>query len=248
MTKTGIKLITLDLDETLWPLQPTIGDAETALMDWLAGQAPALIEAHDLDSMREHRRALKQERPEIAHDVTELRRLSLELLLGDHGETPARASELAAEAMRRFLIFRNRTRPYPDTLNALRRLAARFRLVSVTNGNADPERTPLAGFFEHRVSAGMARASKPDPAVFELVLALTGCTAAEALHVGDEPLLDVQAARDAGMSAVWVNRTGRDWPESLQPPEREIQDLAELVDWLGLSTGTQVERREWTSS
>lgn len=237
MRKTRTKLITLDLDETLWPLQPTIADAEEALLGWLAGRAPALTRAHDLDSMRAHRRALMLERPEIAHDVTEVRRVSLARLLKAHGHPGAEAEDLAGEAMAIFSTHRNRVRPYPDTLGALHRLTPHFRLISVTNGNADPECTPLAGLFEHRVTAATAGAAKPSPALFRLALALADCSAPEGLHVGDEPLLDVEAARAVGMTAVWVNRGERDWPTGLAPPEHEVADLAQLVDWLGLSPG-----------
>ena len=36
-----IKAITLDLDDTLWPIWPTIARAETVLADWLQHHAPA---------------------------------------------------------------------------------------------------------------------------------------------------------------------------------------------------------------
>ena len=35
-----IKAITLDLDDTLWPIWPVIERAETALSDWLTSRAP----------------------------------------------------------------------------------------------------------------------------------------------------------------------------------------------------------------
>ena len=35
-----IKAITLDLDDTLWPIWPTIERAEKALHDWLSEHAP----------------------------------------------------------------------------------------------------------------------------------------------------------------------------------------------------------------
>ena len=37
---TLIKAITLDLDDTLWPVWPAIEKAEQALLDWLARHAP----------------------------------------------------------------------------------------------------------------------------------------------------------------------------------------------------------------
>ena len=227
-----LRLITLDLDDTVWPCAPVIQAAELALLEWLGAQAPGLCEAHDQDSLREHRHRLMRARPEIAHDVTRVRRLSLAELLVQQGLALERAENLADEALTVFLDHRNRIEPYADSAPALRRLAARFHLVSITNGNSDPELTPLRGLFRHRVNAAEAGASKPDPAVFERALALAGCRVGECLHVGDEPYLDVEAARGLGIASVWVNRHGRSWPDELAPPIHTVTDLHQLADWL----------------
>jgi len=114
----------------------------------------------------------------------------------------------------------------------VRRLAADYLLVSITNGNADPELTPLSGVFHHHVTAARAGAAKPDPTVFSLALALAGCAPGECLHLGDEPYLDVEGARRLGIEAIWVNRSGRIWPTDLEPPTLTITDLHQLADWL----------------
>jgi putative hydrolase of the HAD superfamily len=180
-----------------------------------------------------------RERPEIAHDVTEVRRRSLALLLAEQGLGEEHAQALAAEALEVFLERRNRIEPYADSAPALWRLAARFHLVSITNGNSDPELTPLRGVFRHRVNAADTGASKPDPAVFERALTLAGCTPAQCLHVGDEPYLDVQAARRLGIAAVWVNRHGHVWPQGLSEPLFTVTDLHQLADWLERGAGGQ---------
>ena len=41
-----IRAITLDLDDTLWPIWPTIARAEAVLLDWLAEHAPATRALH----------------------------------------------------------------------------------------------------------------------------------------------------------------------------------------------------------
>ena len=41
---------------------------------------------------------------------------------------------------------------------------------------------------------------KPDPEIFRLTLAQIGVRPEEAVHVGDDPVLDVEGARDAGMA------------------------------------------------
>ena len=55
----------------------------------------------------------------------------------------------------------------------------------------------------------------------------------QALHVGDDPLADVEGARRAGIEAVWVNRREEPWPDGLEPPARTVRSLAELVTALG---------------
>ena len=231
MRKTGeitlnhdIELLTLDLDDTLWPCQVTIRRAENALHAWLSEQAPRLTAAHDRQSLRDHRRVLMREDPAIAHDVTAVRTRSLARLLQEFGYDPS----LADAAGEHFLEHRNRVEPYPDVAPVLRDLGAGYRLVSVTNGNSDPMRTPLRGLFHLSLTAAGVGAAKPDPAIFHAALEWAGLSPAEALHLGDDPHLDVQAARNIGMAAVWVNRTGRSWPEDLEPPQAEVADMSGL--------------------
>ena len=231
-TQHRFRLITLDLDDTLWPCEPVIRAAELALLDWLGERAPRIAEIHDRMSLRAHRVQLMAERPEIAHDLGEVRRLSLAILLQALDYPPELADELAREALEVFMAHRNRLEPFKDVEPVLRRLASRFSLVSITNGNADPELTPLRGIFDHHVTAARAGAAKPDPIVFELALRLAGCNAGECLHIGDEPYLDVEAARSLGIEAVWVNRQGRLWPGDLAPPVLAVTDFNQLADWL----------------
>lgn len=228
-----LRLITIDLDDTLWPCAPVIRAAETACYDWLAARAPRLAERHDSDSLRAHRRALMQQRPELAHDVTRLRRTALARLLGEFGYP----LHLADEALAVFRRARNRVEPYADVPPALDWLRRRYRLVSVTNGNAEVHRTALCDAFDRSLTAAEAGAAKPDPALFELAMEWAGATPAQTLHVGDDPELDVQAAARIGVAAVWVNRAAWPWPAGLHAPAAEVRDLQALVHWLGGAAG-----------
>jgi putative hydrolase of the HAD superfamily len=73
------------------------------------------------------------------------------------------------------------------------------------------------------VSSAMVGAAKPAPALFEAALAAAGCSAADALHVGDSPSKDIDGASRAAIAAVLIDRNG-EWP---QAPAR-IESLAEL--------------------
>ena len=226
-------LITVDLDDTLWPCLPPILRAEEAVYAWLGRVAERVVAVHDLESLRAHRRALMRARPEIAHDVTAVRRESLQQLLREFGYAPA----LAHEGSRLFLRHRSRVDPYPDVRPALQALSGDHCLVSLTNGNTEVERTPLRGIFDFSFNAAGVGAAKPDPRLFRAALEQTGSAPRQSLHVGDEPYLDVQAARAAGMSAVWVNRAERQWPAELAPPDAEVLDLNELQRWVEAQSG-----------
>ena len=69
-----IRAITLDLDDTLWPIWPTIERAERVLQDWLEANAPATgALCRDRAVLREVRERLNAVRPDLAHDMTALR-------------------------------------------------------------------------------------------------------------------------------------------------------------------------------
>jgi putative hydrolase of the HAD superfamily len=58
------------------------------------------------------------------------------------------------------------------------------------------------------ITSAEVGAAKPDPAIFEAGLAAAGCTAAEAVHVGDSVVHDVEGAQAAGIRALLLAREG----------------------------------------
>ena len=60
-----------------------------------------------------------------------------------------------------------------------------------------------------------------------------GVAPGEALYVGDDILLDVQAAQKAGLRAVWLNRTHSERHlEHGVAPDAICANFDELIDWL----------------
>lgn len=227
----SLKALTLDLDDTLWPVWPTIRRAEAALQDWLAQHAPATAAAHDLATMRAIRAAVGQELAHLAHDLSALRRESIRRALLAAGDDPA----LAGPAFDCFMDMRQQVTLYDDVVPALGRLAARFRIVALSNGNADVRRMPaIAGFFHASVSALELGVAKPAPEAFAAACERAGCAAHEALHVGDDGGTDVDGALAAGLQAAWVCRP--ELPPPAAPrgePHHRVTSLAELADRLG---------------
>jgi putative hydrolase of the HAD superfamily len=75
---------------------------------------------------------------------------------------------------------------------------------------------------------------KPDPDIFHLALRQVGVLPEQAVHVGDDPVLDVEGARDAGMRVIQVAPTGR--ATGPVKPDAVVTGLGELpaaLDRLG---------------
>lgn len=225
----AIRAICFDLDNTLWDVWPVIRRAEEAMYDFLVRRYPRAVETLSIEAMRDARVKVSLDFPQMAHDFSFLRRQALLEQAAAYGY----AQDMADEAFEVFMTARNEVELYAEVPAALDLLARRYRLFTASNGNADLRRIGLAHLFERCVAAREVGALKPDPAVFHKVWEGTDLKPHEILFVGDDPELDVEGARRAGMQPVWVNRTGMEWPADLEPPTVSIASLNELTDLLG---------------
>jgi putative hydrolase of the HAD superfamily len=106
---------------------------------------------------------------------------------------------------------------FQDTVPALDALAAvpGLALGIVTNMDTPHQLEKLAGVglgaerFACILGKDLLPGPKPHPGAFLAGCAALGVEPAETLFVGDEPLIDAVGARDAGLRAVWLDRTGR---------------------------------------
>jgi putative hydrolase of the HAD superfamily len=220
-----VQAIIFDLDDTLWEVGPVIVRAEHAMLEFLAECYPRVLELHTLESMRDVRARMALEHPAMRHDFTWLRLESLR----HHAREAGYPDAMAREAFAVFYRARNEVTLYDDALPALERLRGRFRLFAVSNGNADLGAIGLARFFEHALAAREAGALKPDPRIFTQLLERAGLEAGRAVHVGDDAVADVEGARRAGITPVWLNRPGRPWPGAGQHPPLTVRTLLEFA-------------------
>ena len=223
-----IRVITLDLDDTLWEILPVIRRAEAALNDWLAKRYPRIPERWPRDRLHTLREELVIRHADKAHDLTFLRKEMLALMAQDAGYDPS----LNEAAFAVFDEHRNALETFPDVEPALSKLKGRYRVVAVTNGNADLRRIGIDRWFDGFVSARTVGAAKPDPRIFAAAVLAGGASPAETLHVGDHPHQDVAGAQAAGLCAVWVNRRRAEWPAEYTPADMEVSDLGVLADFL----------------
>ncbi len=231
-----IHALTLDLDDTLWPVLPALERADQAVDAWLQQHHPEVARAWPITAMRELRARVAAERLDLAHDYTRQRQLTLQRVFAASGIAEAPIDTL----WEIYFAARNQVELYPDSLPALERIAARWPLASLTNGNADLARVGIERHFVHHVCARDHGTAKPDPGIFLAAAELLGVAPHDVLHVGDDPAMDVRGAREAGLRSAWINREQRPWPADMgPPPELDLPDMTALADWLEAHAGNR---------
>lgn len=223
-----VMALSLDLDDTLWPIWPIIERAEQCLQDFLLANAPKTAAQFPLPAMRHLREQVAQAHPELAHDFTAQRKISLQHAFRLSGESDA----LVEPAFEAFFAARNQVSLYEDCLPALTQLASMLPIIALTNGNADLQRTGIGHFFVGCISAKTVGSAKPDTAIFMATSQALGIAPENILHVGDDPWLDVQGAHNAGFQSAWINRTHAQWPNDILPAQHTITTLSELTHLL----------------
>ncbi len=223
-----IKAITLDLDDTLWPIWPIIERAETALSEWLGRHAPSTaVLLADPPARLKLREQVLRTRPDIAHNMSAVRCEMIRLAL-HRCQEDVRLAEPAFEV---FFEHRMKVDLFADALPALAFLAERFPVVALSNGNADVHRVGIGAYFCGSVSAHEFGIGKPDRRIFNAGAAMAGVAPHEVLHVGDDGALDVLGGLNAGMQTVWLNRDAHAWPHAATP-HVTVTDLAQLCAML----------------
>jgi len=225
-----IRAVAFDLDNTLWDVDPVIARAEARWVDWLREHCPRITERLSLEELRASRLALAAREPHNAHDFTYLRIASL----AQHARECGYDETISEEAFEIFIAERNQLDLFADVRPGLQRLSARYTLATLSNGNADLGRIGVAGFFSVSLNARGIGAAKPDRRCFERLVQDLRLEPREVVYVGDDPLLDVEAGRAAGLSTAWMNRTGQAWPAAVRPADMNVRDCIELAAQLGV--------------
>lgn len=225
----SIKLITFDLDDTLWDTAPVIASAEVVLRDWLEANAPILggVPVEHLFAIRER---LVQAEPGLKHRISALRRRVLFHALEEVGYSEKHALELANEGFEVFLHARHQVEVFPKCSRC-------WKSCAITTPLAwSPMAMPMYAGSACRTTSSSRCAEdlgigKPDPAPFMEALKRGEADAAAAVHVGDHPGDDIAGAQRAGLRAVWFNPQHKPWSGETAP-DAEIQRLSQLPDVL----------------
>jgi len=226
-----LRALTFDLDDTLWDNRPVLMAAEQSLYDWLGRHYPRIKARYSLKGMRTLRQDLLQQNPELHHDVTTLRKISLRVA----AESAGYDHSLVEPAFAVFLEARHRVTLYGDVLPALRTLrSAGYCLGTLTNGNADVQRLGLGQLFDFSLSAASTGKAKPHPRMFQEACRRAHVTTAQLAHIGDEPGTDLAGAQNAGVTVIRMNRRGQPSDPAVVH-HAEIRNTTELLTLLGLN-------------
>lgn len=225
-----IKVLSFDLDDTLWPCYPTIIRAEKLLYQWLSKNVSVVTHNYDIDQLREKRLLLLKTRSELAHDLTQLRIESFENLAKEFGLS----EEWIEPAFDVFYEARQQVTLFDDVKPVLDELYEEFQLVSLTNGNADAIKTGVDHWFEHSLNSSSVGKLKSEPDIYWQVQKLTNIRAQQMVHIGDDPVNDISGAKKAGAFAIWLNREDKQWTLDSCQPDAIIKHLHELPTTLKL--------------
>lgn len=127
---------------------------------------------------------------------------------------------------------------YAGARELLEQLGQRAALGLITNGigevqRARIERLQLNTHFSAIAISGELGISKPDPAIFDVILADLGSpTASDAIIVGDSLTSDIAGGLNAGIATCWYNRSGG--TSGNVNPTFEVTSLDQIVPAIGL--------------
>jgi len=221
------KLICFDLDDTLWPCMPTILHAEDALYNWLIQHKSKITQNYTSDQLREKRKQLVLNQPELASDLSAARRQHLKQLADEFNYT----DDWIETAFSVFYEARQKVTLYEDVIPTLSALKKQYTLAALTNGNAHIDKTGLSDYFDFQISAADVQAAKPDPSIFYQAMKKAGVKAEHTLHIGDHPVHDIRGANNAGIDSVWIRRFEQQWNIEDVEPQWQFSNLQQFYNW-----------------
>ena len=222
-----IKAIAFDLDDTLWSVEPVIKNAEAKITSWVYRKFPDLV--LNRSEMATYRSEILKREPELGFRYTEMRRRILKEIFRSYTKDSQAAETLSHQAMAVFIKTRSEVEYYPGVESTLADLSTKFLLGTLTNGNANVKKMKISKYFDFSFSAEDVGAPKPEPEMFLRALQHTGLAGREVVYVGDDPINDVDGAKNAGLLTIWKKK-GETTSGGVTNPDATISQINELPD------------------
>lgn len=228
-----IKSISFDLDDTFWPLMPTILEAEKNSRNWIEKNYPGAMASLTREVSMLLRDELMKEDPTIINRLSELRqKIFLKAGLRS-GYSREESTDLARKAFDIFFEGRNKVLFYDGVIETLELLKNNYSLGVITNGNADLEMIGIKDYFDYILTPLELNVHKPDRKMFEAAIEMTNLLPQEICHIGDHAINDVQASLDCGFRAVWFKENEGDPDLEIEVPKfsdwRKLPELLEKI-------------------
>ena len=201
MTNTSY-IISFDLDDTLFDNGPVIKHAFDMLYKYMVTTYAGFADLFDFEQFVNLAYQSRLAHPEIV-DYSLLRKIHIQDSLQQLGVSDTNP-DIAYDV---FIDARQEVRLFDETLPMLESLKSYpLRLIAISNGNADPERIGLGGYFSHRYNPTSVGYAKPDPRMYKVVCEQLCIPPSKLIHIGDCLSNDVDAAQKAGCHSIWFNR------------------------------------------
>jgi len=228
----SIKLITFDLDNTLWHTDPVIIKAEEIQWQRVKELCPSFDQFFTPASLQALKLQTIQLHPEFRHKLSQLRLEFLYQVFIKCGITKQQALLFAEQTFAVFLQARNQVVFFPQALSLLKTLRSDYQVIALSNGNADLKDIGIDHLFNAHFHAENVANPKPHSDMFLAALEFSGVGPNESIHIGDHPEQDIFAAKKMGFKTVWANILGQQWPQTVAPADHEIGQLDQLINIL----------------
>lgn len=233
-----VRLLTFDLDDTLWEVNPVLIAAERRVRQFLKANCPLVVEKLKTEDFIELRRRLFASEPDLRHQISQLRVRAMQVALQESGYEEQQARQLSLQAFQVFIDARHAVDYFDGVIDSLQELHGSYQLGVLTNGNADINRLDIKPYFKFSIAAEQINASKPAADHFHKAMQLGSVTAEEMIHIGDHPVHDIYGAQQLGIRTIWVNLNNQQWPDT-EPATAEVKRFSELA-----ATVARIEKGE----
>ena len=220
-----IKLITFDLDDTLWDNMPIITRAEIDTRKYIEERV-GKIEWGDLNDFLNLREELIKKDPAIAWDISKLRKEIFRKKLA-HVKPQSLRDEIVDKAFEIFITKRHEIKLFNGVKESLKNLSKKYILGVLTNGNADIYKFDIGKYFKFSISSLEAKNSKPNRAHFDMAISkVKDISFNNILHIGDHQINDILCAHNLGIDTIWFNNN-ENWSQNFEKPD-------EFSSWINL--------------
>lgn len=223
------KLMSFDLDDTLYDNSAVIRHAEAAFL----AKVREISEIPQIDAQywQNWKQQIFSSNPILYEDVTLWRQHTLAELLQFHHKNSQEIHRTLSLSMAEFMHWRHKMSIPPKNIKILTQLKARYILTVITNGNVDIKQIGLE-MFDYVLRGGEQGRAKPHADLFHQTARHFQLKPNEILHIGDNLYTDVQGAIQAGCQGAWLNVSSQTLRHSAQArllPTLEIAELSELL-------------------